>query len=523
MRRIVYPKYPSTHSTFPDVPEGISGPDEHPALLAFLTHKEIVKVVMLSFIAAGILAVLYETWNGWVLLGFVGFFLPLLHFCYAGNRAIAFPLFLPVIFGFQHIVSSIYCYNNPMFLLKSDSVFRNESVYFPLAALAGWSMYFGVVLPMRRAKPVVNWHREIFSAYVKKRDFTRILVVTFWLSVLIGLGSGILNSIIPGTAFLWLLLSKASYVSVIALGIIGSKKFGRLLLVLSVLEIRNALQSTIFHPLLFFILLLSSLFVFTSRRRKPLKVLFIIGVIAFSIYSLQCVKEDYRNSTRRGDYSTVDRAEILGNGFVDFLTSPGDIFSKRNLGSSMSRFDQGQIVNMVISFIPDREPYANGGTVIDSLVSAVSLRAISPGKYSAGGSNFFRFTGVPLPEDTSRNLGQLGEFYGNFGSVLGVVACFIYALALGFLWRFFHNRSIDNPIWAAWFPFIALQMVKTEDGLGEVVNYTVKAAIIAFMIIKFVPGWKQLLGIRWRIMGGEKQSAPQGDIPKRDKTAGTWQ
>ena len=515
MQKIGSPKYQSAYTRSRPTPleSDITTIDRQATgktTLAFLTYQEFIKVILLSVMFSLLLAASLDEWGVLALLGFMGFFLPIVHFCYAGNYTMAFPLFLPIIFGFQHVVSSLYCSQHPFYLLKGDAVLRHLSDYLPIAVSAEWGMYLGVLLPLSRAKPIVTWHKEMFSTTLKKHYFVRILVVTFWLSILIGFLGPSLSSLVRGTGFLWLLLAKVSYVSVIGLGIIGSRKYRMLLLVLAAVEIRNALDSTLFHSLIFFVVIMSCLLVFTNRRRRPLKILWLILILSFSVYSLQCIKGDYRQRTAAtwGADSLFVQAELFVDSIFNFLTSPSDMFSERNLGFSMSRFDQGQIVNMVMDFIPNVQPYKEGETVIEALNSVVGFRAVSEEKYAAGGSNFFRFTGIPLPEETSRNLGQLGEFYGNFGPLLSVVACFFYALFLGYLWKFFHEQSLRNPIWLAWFPFLAMQLIRTEDGLGEVMNYTAKAALVAFLIVKFVPEWKNLLGFKGRILGPKRESVP---------------
>lgn len=468
-----------------------------PRTYALLATKEIMLVIIISIVGAIALASGLHLWSLWFLLGFASFVAPLAHFCFVGARSLAFPLFLPAIFSFQHVVSSAYLYEHPSYLIKSKAILSLGPEYFPLAVLIAWGMYFGVVLPIFTVKPLLTWHKDDLSAHIKKSRYVKVLEITFWLSISLGVLVGVLNIKSQNIAFMLLLLSKLSYVSVVALGVIRSKRFNLLLIVLAAVEIQKALVSTIFHPVLFFFLMVCCLMVFSGKRWRPLKVATLLFMIALSIYMLQCIKGDYREELKWSDTRLVDRISIISERLWAFITSSSDIFSERNLGHAIDRFDQSQIVGMVMTRVPQKEPFARGETLITAMKNALVPRIFDPGKYRAGGSAFFeRFTGFKRSEGTSINLGQMAEFYANFGGPLSVVACCIYSLLIGLLWRAFHNRSTINPIWWAWFPFIALQLVKTEDGLGEIINHAFKSAVVAFFIIGFVPEWKSILRMK---------------------------
>jgi hypothetical protein len=375
--------------------------------------------------------------------------------------------------------------------------------YFTLAVLATWVMYMGVIIPVRRAKPITNWHKDEFVSHIGTVQYENVIVTTFWVSVFIGLSRGLLTKIIPNTAFLWLLLSQVSYVALLASGIVRSKQFTVMLVVLTAFEIMKALQSTIFHPAVFFLLIVCCVVVFSKRYWPPWRIAVLIMAVTLSIYLLQCIKGDYRAHVNWG-IGTRSRALVLYKSFLGLMKSPKEIFSEKKIGMAMDRFDQSQIVGLIMFRVPKIEPYAKGETILNSIYAALVPRVLAPNKYRAGGEYFFRFTGYESSPGTSINIGQLGELYANFGPQITVIACGVYAFLLGLMWMVFHNRGIENPLWMAWFTFIALFMIKCEDGMGEITNHVVKSAFVAFVIIKFVPAWQELLGIKLRLFRERK-------------------
>lgn len=476
---------------------------------ALLTSREIGKVIAASILGALVIAWLLDLWNFWLMLGYAGFVAPLAHFCFAGTRTLAFPLFLPAIFSFQHIVSSAYCYSHPSAMSKSQAIFLNADTYFTMAALTTWCMYLCLLVPVRKVRPIFKWHKDEYtSSHMESAQYEKVLLTTFWIAITVGLFQDVLSRIIPGSAFVWILVTKLSYVSIVALGVIRSKRFMRLLLIAAIFALQDSLTSTLFHSFIFFSVMVCSVIVFSGKRWPPKKMAMALAIAALCILVLQTIKPGYRHLMVSSRLGGIEKAFALGQRFFDTLSNPTFIISEKNLNHVMDRFDQSQVVSLVMTHVPQFEPYAGGETITTALYSAFVPRFFDPEKYTAGGSVFFeRFTGYRVARGTSANLGQLAEFYANFGVTGAVVACGVYAFILGFIWRTFHNRAMENPIWWAWFPYITLHLIKTEDGLGELFTYTVKAAIVAFFVIKFVPEWKGVLGVKLRLFWKRQRHA----------------
>jgi hypothetical protein len=184
---------------------------------------------------------------------------------------------------------------------------------------------------------------------------------------------------------------------------------------------------------------------------------------------------------------------FLGEGLAHSMTLN---FTPDFVGDTLMRYNQGWIITNVMVFVPDREPYAMGETLKDAVIAAALPRFADPEKARAGGSeNMARYAGIVLDEKTSMNLGYAGEMYANFGYG-GIVGSGLYALAFGLLFRFFARRAFAIPLWWATVPFLFFAVLKAEDGIAEILNWTTKSAIVLVAIVVIFPNFRRALFAR---------------------------
>jgi hypothetical protein len=103
-----------------------------------------------------------------------------------------------------------------------------------------------------------------------------------------------------------------------------------------------------------------------------------------------------------------------------------DLNSEKDLVSLDTRLNQNMFVGLAASRLQDgEEPFLNGQSVTDGVMSLVP-RALWPDKPITGGSGHVvaQVTGLDLNEDTSWGVGNVLEFYINFG-VPGVIGGFL--------------------------------------------------------------------------------------------------
>jgi putative effector of murein hydrolase LrgA (UPF0299 family) len=141
---------------------------------------------------------------------------------------------------------------------------------------------------------------------------------------------------------------------------------------------------------------------------------------------------DHRTDIREsvwGGASMEDRVGSVLGVFDDFHLI--DLGNDKDLNALDQRLNQNTFVGMAATRLQDREiDYLNGESVWDGIISIVP-RAYWPDKPVTGGSGqvVANMTGLDLNEDTSWGVGNVLEFYINFG-VVGVIGGF---LLLGWL------------------------------------------------------------------------------------------
>ena len=128
--------------------------------------------------------------------------------------------------------------------------------------------------------------------------------------------------------------------------------------------------------------------------------------------------------------------------------------------------------------------YAHGDTFVEA-ISALVPRVLWPEKpYTAGGSALItRFTGVEFGANTSVGIGQVMEFYVNFGPA-GVCAGF---LLLGYVVGFFDRRAAlllhrNDPLGFTFWYLPGLGLMLPGNSLAEMLT-TVGAALITALLV----------------------------------------
>lgn len=257
--------------------------------------------------------------------------------------------------------------------------------------------------------------------------------------------------------------------------------------------VRAALTSSdaMFHDFLLWAAASILLIAFVYRLRPAaLAAIAIVGTVGLG--AINEVKGDYRATLiANSDLSLSDRASVLGRTLGNQLAHPAAPFTDEALVRTVTRANQGWIIARVMTWVPAREPFAEGETVGAAIVSALWPRVADPDKYVAGGATYFqRFTGLPLPRATSMNLSVAGEMFANFGPLGGVCGVFAIGLLIGWIVARIAARARTSVLWWAWAPYVLLYAMQAENGLGEELNQIVKAVLVAAVIVVTTPAWR---------------------------------
>jgi hypothetical protein len=260
-----------------------------------------------------------------------------------------------------------------------------------------------------------------------------------------------------------------------------------------------------FHDLLLWTIWTFALWIYTYRP-PPRVIVTAIAVACLLLPALQEAKwqlregpsvddpgADYEQTSSAGPFKQASAwLGYLGPAFAHTLTLQ---LEPEFIADMAVRYNQGWIINRVMFYVPEEEPYAMGATLKEDAIGALLPRIIDPEKFSSGGrANVLRYAGMELNETTSMTLGFAGEMYANFGPIGGVVGCFFYALFFGLIFRFICRKAFKNsPLWWCVVPYIFYTAVKAEDDIGHVLNWTVKGTVMLTAVFMVFPHLRSAL------------------------------
>lgn len=165
-----------------------------------------------------------------------------------------------------------------------------------------------------------------------------------------------------------------------------------------------------------------------------------------------------------------------------------DPWNELHLARIDERLNQNYLVGVAEANILNGDvPLAHGDTIVDALIALVP-RIFWPNKPVRAGSPMIvsQYTGIEFAESTSVGIGQVMEFYINFGDV-GVVAGFIVVGTI--LWYFDRKAASalarrDDVEFVAWF-VPSLAFLQTGGSLIEVTSTAAASGVLVGCIRYF--------------------------------------
>lgn len=365
------------------------------------------------------------------------------------------------------------------------------------------------------AGPVViataaGWALSLLYLHIRKRPVTTAnAAVLSELDILffVGLAGFIATRFvtIEGIRFVLLLIANLRFVGAYGRILLQARGWHwRVALLLSI-EGLLAAGTTMFHDLLLWSVWTFAIWIYSYRPQPRV----IIAAVIFALVLLPALQEAKwqlreapTDDDPTSDYEFTSSAEqsvrqaftwvgYLAPALKDTLTLQLD----PDFISDMAvRYNQGWIINRVMFYIPEDEPYAKGATLKEDAVAALVPRIIEPEKFRSGGQvNMLRYAGIELGENTSMTLGYGGEMYANFGLTGGVIGCGLYALFFGIIFRYICLRAYESTLWWSVVPYIFYTAVKAEEDIGHVLNWTVKATVLLTFVFFAFPNLRRAL------------------------------
>lgn len=462
-------------------------PADRETRFLFITFPEWRIAIIAALASTFLVARWYSFISWWIGASVFTFVLVAAHLAYAARLIIPLPHLGIFIALLQYILAPWLNFYFP--LGEEQEIGGRLPAYLDYAAPAVVALAVGWLLPLLRMPRLGTTGRSVSKTLLVMSD------TLLWGGITFAFLRRIID--MPSIAFALLLLANLRYAGLFARMIAGGSGWSWRALLLLGLEVTVSARGAMFHDLL---LWCAWTFVVWTYSRKPKRLtiaaVLLTGVILLP--ALQVSKIQLRTSDPGDEVITRDTSsdQLTIGRTAEWLSYLGDAvvqtgsFSLEpdSIAEIAARFNQGWIVNRIMTFVPQYEPYAEGETIRAAVVSALIPRVFVAEKLTTGGSEAMqRFSGMQTTENTSMGMGVLGEMYANFGGIGGVIGCFIYGCAFGLLFRFFCVRAMVNPSWWALVPYVFYAAIKMEDNMDFVVNWTAKSLVVIAPLIFFIP------------------------------------
>lgn len=253
-----------------------------------------------------------------------------------------------------------------------------------------------------------------------------------------------------------------------------------------------ALSSTMFTIIIYMGMTISS-FLFLNIELSFGKKLMLFVLISFFVLTLQSVKGIFRESSNHQSRALYLAQLLVDEGAKGFSSYTSDRFFP-----FYTRANQGFIVAKVIDYVPKRKDFDGGNYLGTALLSSLIPRVFWPDKPKAGGRFTTKyFTGEELVGNTSMNVSPVGEAYGSFGPVFGIIYMGLLAFFIRYVYVTFLALSSKIPLLIFWFPVIFFQTTYSmETDSLQIFNSLIKSSFFVFVLYTLSPA---MFGIKKRM------------------------
>jgi hypothetical protein len=358
--------------------------------------------------------------------------------------------------------------------------------YFPFVFPGTLSMIAGFKIPLARLQMNTNprLYREKLEIYFNGKDRIGFILIG------IGFASSILHYFIPPSLnHIIDLMTYLPYVGVFYIFFSQHKRKKLILGIVLAVLVSDAVIKGIFGVMVF-LLILFYILIALYLKKIPFYTKLLITIFGILvIFLIQSVKKQYREEAWQKGGDATYFFKLMGAS----VSNPEVMFQEKALFGISVRMNQGWLIAVTMDRVPRIYEYANGETILTSVLAAFIPRVVWPDKPEAGGKyNLKRFWGYTLV-GYSMNIGPIGEAYANFGTTGGIIFMFFYGLFFNAMLTLLLKWSEKRPSILCWIPFLFFYAVVVETDILTTVGSIVTSMI--FMII-FIRIFKLALNIK---------------------------
>ena len=224
------------------------------------------------------------------------------------------------------------------------------------------------------------------------------------------------------------------------------------------------------------------------RTKKRINILIYSGAVITGIFILSF--SQHLKIVQRG-VQWSDSGENISNnintnsGYFDFISAihyNSDYTSRDFYEPIIFRMNQGWLVSEAMAKQKIHGKLEYGSTILNAAIDALVPRFLNPDKEKAGGrTKITKYTNLELNENTSMNIGVLGEAYINFG-YYGIIFILFYGLFLGWILKIIIRAAVKRPILITVLPIYLLVFMVTGTDFVMIFNGIVKNSIVIYVV-----------------------------------------
>jgi len=242
-------------------------------------------------------------------------------------------------------------------------------------------------------------------------------------------------------------------------------------------------------------------------RFTPDKVvtLSIFGVIIFilAIY-WTAIKFEYRDYASGGSMAQVIEVDLQDryNKLAQLIAEQDAESLDRALDDFLRRLSYVDFFGMVLQYVPESEPHANGAIWLDAIQRPFMPRAFFPDKEVIDDSSrTTQYTGYFIiggGSTTSVSIGYIGESYIDFGARGMFVPIFIFGFLIGRTYRWLVLRAITKGLLGMGLASaIIITLTYLDSSITKIMGGYIASLLVVWLFNKMiVPGY-----LRWCLAG----------------------
>ena len=248
-----------------------------------------------------------------------------------------------------------------------------------------------------------------------------------------------------------------------------------------------------------------SVLVFTSTFVRSRSLLLVggilLGYLGISVYVTYMRDRGEIREVVWGGQSFQDRVDRIATTVKNFEWF--DPSNNDHLKRVDGRLNQSYLAGLAVSRLSDVGGYGHGATLWEALLALIP-RALWPDKpVSAGSGNLASdYTGVQFAQGTSVGIGQVMEFYVNFGTLGVVIGFVIMGLLVTTLDKMAAASLAHNDLhsFILWY-LPGLSLLQVGGSLVEVTSSAVASIIVAYAANRYLDRMqrKQIASVRARL------------------------